>query len=132
MRTITGFHYSRCRELVRCGKPKDARGSSGSTLPSCKVISSEIREVGRPANIHRRSYEVDYPCPQIADAIPKGPVYVTIDHELPEQKLDAPMEISHLSKFESPSKMAPDQDAIGEAANRLITADMPVIPSVFS
>ena len=64
---------------------------------------------------------------KIADTMPKGPVYVTIDHDLQENSLDEPIDIPDLEKFDSPSKMAPDHDAIEEAADRLVESDLPVI-----
>lgn len=64
---------------------------------------------------------------KIADTKPKGPVYVTIDHELQECELDGPMAIPDISKFGTPSKMAPDPTAINEAASILVNAEFPVI-----
>ena len=64
---------------------------------------------------------------KIANTVPNGPVYVTLDHDLQEQPLEEPMEIPDLSKFEPPSKLSPDRDAIEAAADRLVTSDMPVI-----
>lgn len=64
---------------------------------------------------------------KISNTTPKGPVYVTLDHSLQECKLDDPMEIPDLSKFETPTRMAPDPSAIEDAADLLVEAELPVV-----
>ena len=64
---------------------------------------------------------------RLADTKPKGPTYVTIDHNLQENALDAPIEIPSLEKLDPPSRMAPDPTMIEEATNILLSANHPVI-----
>lgn len=64
---------------------------------------------------------------KIADTVPKGPVYITYDHDIQECALDKPIEIPNLKKFDTPTKMAPDPDAIEAAADMLVEADLPVV-----
>lgn len=63
----------------------------------------------------------------IADTFPKGPVYVTIDHDLQENELEEPLEIPDLDKFAKPSSVAPERDALERAADMLVEAEFPVI-----
>lgn len=64
---------------------------------------------------------------EISETQPKGPTYVTLDHDLQENRLDEPLEIPDLSRYKVPSPMAPDPTAIEEAASLLVEAEMPVI-----
>ena len=64
---------------------------------------------------------------KIADTTPKGPVYVTLDHDIQECSLDEPIAIPDLEKFSTASKMAPDPDAIEAAADMLVEAELPVV-----
>ena len=64
---------------------------------------------------------------RIADTKPKGPVYVTLDHDVQECELDEPIEIPNLDKLGAPAPMAPDPAAVEEAADILAEAEMPVI-----
>jgi acetolactate synthase-1/2/3 large subunit len=64
---------------------------------------------------------------RIADTAPKGPTYVTLDHDLQEGALEEPMAIPDLEQLGPPSRMAPDPAAIGEAADLLAEAEMPVV-----
>lgn len=64
---------------------------------------------------------------EIAATKPYGPTYVTIDHELQECELDDPMSLPDLSRFSPPSPMAPDPDAISQAAALLADAELPII-----
>ncbi|MFW5918100.1 MAG: thiamine pyrophosphate-binding protein [Haloferacaceae archaeon] len=63
---------------------------------------------------------------RIADTKPKGPTYVTFDHDLQEGELDEPMEIPDLEKLDAPTSMAPDPDAVERAADMLLAAELPV------
>ena len=63
----------------------------------------------------------------IADTVPKGPVYVTLDHDLQERELDEPMELPDLDSRRPPTSPAPDPDAIDRAADLLVAADFPVL-----
>jgi len=64
---------------------------------------------------------------RIADTPPKGPVYLTVDHELQEGDLDEPIPVPDLDAFDPPSRMAPDPDEIERTAETLIEADHPVV-----
>ena len=64
---------------------------------------------------------------RLADTRPKGPTYVTIDHDLQEGPLDEPIEIPPLEKLDPPAGMAPDPAAIQDAADLLVEADTPVV-----
>lgn len=64
---------------------------------------------------------------KIADTPPKGPTYVTLDHDVQECALDEPIPMPDLEQFEPPTRMGPDSDAIEEAADLLTAADLPVI-----
>jgi acetolactate synthase-1/2/3 large subunit len=64
---------------------------------------------------------------RIADTAPKGPTYVTLDHDLQEGRLEEPMAIPALGKLGPPSRMAPDPAAIDEAADLLVEAELPVV-----
>lgn len=64
---------------------------------------------------------------RIADTKPKGPVYVTLDHDVQECELDEPLEIPNLDKLGTPAAMGPDPSAVEEATEILVDAEMPVI-----
>lgn len=64
---------------------------------------------------------------KIANTKPKGPTYVALDVGIQEAKLDEPMEMPNIEKFQPPSPMSADSDAIDEAAELLVDADFPVI-----
>lgn len=64
---------------------------------------------------------------KVAETPPTGPTYVTLDHDLQECPLEEAMEIPDFEKFGRPSRMAPDPDAVAEAADLLLEADQPVI-----
>lgn len=64
---------------------------------------------------------------RLANTRPKGPTYVTIDHNLQENHLEKPIEMPALEKLEPPARQAPESAAIEEAADLLVEADMPVI-----
>jgi acetolactate synthase-1/2/3 large subunit len=65
----------------------------------------------------------------IADSKTKGPTYVALDHQIQETELDEPIPLPDFEKFETPSRIAPDPDAVERAANRLVDANFPVILS---
>jgi acetolactate synthase-1/2/3 large subunit len=64
---------------------------------------------------------------RLADTRPKGPTYVTFDHDIQEGELDEPVELPDLERLGPPTRMAPDPDAIEAAADRLVAAETPVI-----
>lgn len=64
---------------------------------------------------------------RIADTAPKGPTYVTLDHDVQENALDEPRPIPNLEKLGPPSPMAPDPGAIDAAAALLADAELPVV-----
>lgn len=64
---------------------------------------------------------------KIADTPPKGPTYVTLDLDLQEERLADPMALPDFTKFEPPSRMAPDSNVIEAAADMLTTAELPVV-----
>lgn len=63
----------------------------------------------------------------VADTFPRGPVYVTLDHDVQENELEEAIEIPNLDKFAPPSSAAPDPDALESAAEMLVEAEFPVI-----
>jgi acetolactate synthase-1/2/3 large subunit len=63
----------------------------------------------------------------IADTRTKGPTYVAFDHQIQESELDEPMELPDFEKFEPPTKIGPDPDAIERAADMLVEAELPVV-----
>ena len=64
---------------------------------------------------------------KVADTRPKGPTYVTLDHDLQEDALEEPIEVPNLVQFAAPSKIGPDPDAIQDAADLLVDAELPII-----
>jgi acetolactate synthase-1/2/3 large subunit len=64
---------------------------------------------------------------RIADTRPKGPVYVTLDHGVQENSLEEPIELPDYDKYATPSRIAPDPDAIAQATAKLVDAEFPVI-----
>lgn len=64
---------------------------------------------------------------RISETIPKGPVYLTIDHALQENRLEKPLPMPDFSQYEPPTRMAPDPGAISAAADHLVSAELPVI-----
>ena len=63
----------------------------------------------------------------IADTKTKGPTYVALDHAIQEAELDDPIELPDFEKFEPPTRLAPDPDAIERAADMLVEAEFPVV-----
>ncbi|MFB6097346.1 MAG: thiamine pyrophosphate-binding protein [Haloferacaceae archaeon] len=64
---------------------------------------------------------------RVADTKPKGPTYVTFDHDIQEGEMDEPVEIPDLEKLGAPSRMGPDPEAVEEAADLLVEAETPVV-----
>lgn len=64
---------------------------------------------------------------EIAETRPKGPTYVTLDHELQEAELDDPLDLPDPEAYPTPSRMAPDPAAIDDAASALVDAEFPVV-----
>lgn len=62
----------------------------------------------------------------IADTIPKGPVYVTLEHDVQERELEEPIELPDLGRHRPPTSLAPDPAAIDRAAELLVQAEFPV------
>jgi acetolactate synthase-1/2/3 large subunit len=63
----------------------------------------------------------------VAATDPKGPTYVTLDHDVQECELDEPIALPDLDTYAPPTPMHPDPDAIERAADILTDADFPVI-----
>ena len=62
----------------------------------------------------------------VANTRPKGPVYLTLDHELQEKELDEPIPIPDPAAFPGPTRPAPDSKAIARVADALVEANRPV------
>jgi acetolactate synthase-1/2/3 large subunit len=63
----------------------------------------------------------------IADTIPKGPVYLTLEHDDQERELEEPVELPDLDKRHPPTSPAPDPDAVERTATSLVEAECPVL-----
>jgi acetolactate synthase-1/2/3 large subunit len=64
---------------------------------------------------------------RVADTKPKGPTYVTFDHDIQEGEMDEPIEVPDLERLDAPTRMGPDPAAIEEAADMLVEAETPVV-----
>lgn len=65
---------------------------------------------------------------RMAQTTPKGPVYVSLDAGLQEEKLDAPQETgAGLPRYAPPSPLYPDPQAVERVARKLLSAKMPMI-----
>lgn len=64
---------------------------------------------------------------RIADTKPKGPTYVTFDHDIQEGEMDEPTQLPNLERLDAPTRMGPDPAAIEEAADLLVAAETPVV-----
>ena len=64
---------------------------------------------------------------EISNTRPKGPTYLTIDHALQEDPVQEPYPIPSPEDFPTPSRMAPDPDAVAQAASALVRAEFPVV-----
>ncbi len=58
---------------------------------------------------------------------PKGPVYMCYDAGIQEAPLAAPMVLPDARSAKEPSRVAPDPEGLAEAADRLVTAEWPVL-----
>ncbi|HEY3118117.1 MAG TPA: thiamine pyrophosphate-dependent enzyme [Chloroflexota bacterium] len=64
---------------------------------------------------------------RIATTEPMGPVYLCFDTDLQEEAITSPVSLPDPKRFAAPAPMAPDPDALREAAQLLATAQWPVI-----
>ena len=64
---------------------------------------------------------------RIADSKPKGPTYVTLDHEVQENRLATPIPVPDLTTYEPPTRPAPDSAAINRIADCLVGAEQPIV-----
>src|SRR3954454_3303616 len=63
----------------------------------------------------------------LAHALPMGPVYVNLDAEMQESKLDAPLAPLDVARFTPPAVSAPSAESIAQAVALLKSAKAPVI-----
>ena len=64
---------------------------------------------------------------RIATTEPQGPVYVCLDADVQEQRIESPMTVPDARLFERPAPPAADPDALAKAADLLVEAQWPVI-----
>src|SRR5438093_3278509 len=64
---------------------------------------------------------------RIATTEPMGPVYLCFDTDLQEEAISTPIQLPDPKRFAAPAPMAPDPDALREAAGLLAGARWPVI-----
>jgi acetolactate synthase I/II/III large subunit len=64
---------------------------------------------------------------RIATTDPKGPVYVCLDADLQEQRLNAPLLVPDARLYRAPAAPAPNPEALREVADLLVKAEWPVI-----
>lgn len=64
---------------------------------------------------------------RIATTAPMGPVYVTLDSDVQEERLEEPALIPDAAMFKAPAPPRANLDALREAATLLAAADWPVI-----
>ena len=64
---------------------------------------------------------------RIATTDPKGPVYVCLDADLQEQRMNAPLLVPDARLYRAPAAPAPNPEALREAADLLVKAEWPVI-----
>jgi acetolactate synthase-1/2/3 large subunit len=64
---------------------------------------------------------------KVALTAPRGPVYVTLDCGIQEQKIDGPLTIPDPKYFQPAPPMAANADALAAAADALLDANLPVI-----
>jgi len=64
---------------------------------------------------------------RIATTEPKGPVYVCLDSDLQEQRVESPMMLPDLTLFAPPAPPAANPEALQRAADLLVGAQWPVI-----
>jgi thiamine pyrophosphate-dependent acetolactate synthase large subunit-like protein len=64
---------------------------------------------------------------RIAMTEPRGPVYLCYDVDLQEQAIALPLMLPNISRYQPPSPIAADSDALSQAAEMLCAAEWPVI-----
>jgi acetolactate synthase I/II/III large subunit len=64
---------------------------------------------------------------RIATTDPQGPVYVCLDADLQEQRMNAPLLIPDARLYRAPAAPAPNPEALREVADLLVNAEWPVI-----
>lgn len=64
---------------------------------------------------------------RIAMTEPKGPVYVCLDVELQESRIEGPVPSEPVTRFQPPSPMAPDPEALRQVAEMLVEAEFPIV-----
>jgi thiamine pyrophosphate-dependent acetolactate synthase large subunit-like protein len=64
---------------------------------------------------------------RIAMTEPGGPVYLCFDADLQEQAIDSPLTLPDPQRYRPPAAIAPNPDALAEAARLLAEAEHPVI-----
>jgi thiamine pyrophosphate-dependent acetolactate synthase large subunit-like protein len=64
---------------------------------------------------------------QIAQTAPRGPVYINLDVEMQEKKLDAMPPVPDVARFRVPKPAVPAPDLVAEAAKLLSAAKNPLI-----
>jgi acetolactate synthase-1/2/3 large subunit len=64
---------------------------------------------------------------RIATTDPQGPVYVCLDADLQEQRMNAPLLVPDAHLYRAPAPPAPNPEALLQAADLLVNAEWPVI-----
>jgi thiamine pyrophosphate-dependent acetolactate synthase large subunit-like protein len=64
---------------------------------------------------------------QISETLPRGPTYVCFDVGLQEQKVETPLPIPDVRRFQPPAPVTPAPKMIADIARRLYEAERPVI-----
>jgi thiamine pyrophosphate-dependent acetolactate synthase large subunit-like protein len=64
---------------------------------------------------------------RIATTEPKGPVYVCLDTDIQEQRIESPLTVPDAGLFRAPAPPAPNPEALRSAADLLVEAEWPVI-----
>jgi thiamine pyrophosphate-dependent acetolactate synthase large subunit-like protein len=90
------------------------------------LVRNFIKWDDQPASV-KASVESIYRANQIARTAPRGPVYVCLDAELQEERLDAPIVPPNAKRFGAAAPAQPADDAIRTAAALLDGARRPAI-----
>lgn len=64
---------------------------------------------------------------RIATTEPKGPVYVCLDSDIQEQRVESTLTVPDATLFRAPAPPAPNPEALNSAADLLVEAEWPVI-----
>lgn len=64
---------------------------------------------------------------RIATTEPQGPVYICLDSDIQEQRIEEAMVIPNSRLFRAPSPPAPNGDSLAQAVSLLVNAEWPVI-----